>query len=617
MKLLPLLVAISLFMMAPAFAQDSDPFAGDARLQKKLTIKAVGIPLKELLEQLTKETGIQLVAGPRVLEDEIVLFAYEKPLVDTLRVIARYFRFYWGRTGQPGHYAYTLSQSLRQLREEEAEAAQSYIAAANQIVKDARELQQFADMPPDQVKVLLEAARAELANTADPARKEQLNSRLSALTQLQNIPSLPQVASLLANEGPDRIIAVLRGDLLRFDSPPYASTKPLDPTVTERIFQGFRATRPPGQEERQYNVASVKFIGAESGLPMVQVQVNAGLRTENSFSMAGRGTTLPLTAVMAAGEGSIEPAKWKENPLLTRSASLSLPFKPLALAPGPVQLPPPSFASAIEKLQDSLHFDFISGAFYSTTGPYLELSARPVGEILTAISQNTLHRWTFESGFVQMRARGYAQRRANEPSVFALRRWAAMQDDSLFSLDQVAEIMAQPTPKMEVTLGVLNTYRGMQQGHELRQYKSQFVLWNALSKSQRAAALSSGLPYRSLISQVRALYEVAVSNPRNPLDEVPSSPSRLTPAHLMGSLLSVTHSFRTMWGVRKGSSHSMSGSSREQALENFRRNEPGFNEKDLREVRRSSYQFVYGSPGAEPITIRFEVPAIWMRPSSP
>ena len=118
MKVIAFSVLALGLLRIPVAAQESDPFAGDARLLKKHTIKAAGIPLKELLEQLTKETGISLTAGPRVAEDKIVLFANDRPLADSLTAISRFFNFYWGRSGNPRAYSYILSQSLRQKQAE-------------------------------------------------------------------------------------------------------------------------------------------------------------------------------------------------------------------------------------------------------------------------------------------------------------------------------------------------------------------------------------------------------------------------------------------------------------------------------------------------------------------
>jgi hypothetical protein len=157
----------------------------------------------------------------------------------------------------------------------------------------------------------------------------------------------------------------------------------------------------------------------------------------------------------------------------------------------------------------------------------------------------------------------------------------------------------------------------MEQAHVLTNSRTHLALWNALSRSQRSAALSNGLPYRSLNAGVRALYDIAVSNPRNPFDEIPATSARLRPAQLINNVLKVTRNTHQMWGARTGTSTSLSGGSREQVLENMRRNDPGFQEKDLREVRREGYQFQYGSPGTEPITIRVELPAIWLKPPTP
>src|SRR5205823_2372998 len=147
MKPVPLLLFF-LYFTSSCLAQENDPFAGDERLQKKHTIQAAGIPLKELLGALTTETGIRFAAGPRVAEDKVVLVAHDRQLVASLRMIARFFNFYWSRSGEPGAYSYTLSQSLKQQKLEEQEIEAAYIRATQVILGQAKQMEELSRLSP-------------------------------------------------------------------------------------------------------------------------------------------------------------------------------------------------------------------------------------------------------------------------------------------------------------------------------------------------------------------------------------------------------------------------------------------------------------------------------------
>src|SRR2546421_8815599 len=85
---------------------DSSPFAGDERFQQKLTIHAAGLPMREILADISARTGIKLSPSAKVAEDKAVLFVRERPLASTLENLAKFFNFMWEAEGKKGEYAY-------------------------------------------------------------------------------------------------------------------------------------------------------------------------------------------------------------------------------------------------------------------------------------------------------------------------------------------------------------------------------------------------------------------------------------------------------------------------------------------------------------------------------
>jgi hypothetical protein len=110
-----------------------DPFAGDERMSARRTIRAHDTALTKLLADLSEQTGVRLRADPSVAGDRVNLFAHDRPLDETLRAVAAFFRFDW----RPDADGYTLYQSAESLREEEAALEARLREAADQIRRAA------------------------------------------------------------------------------------------------------------------------------------------------------------------------------------------------------------------------------------------------------------------------------------------------------------------------------------------------------------------------------------------------------------------------------------------------------------------------------------------------
>src|SRR5207247_1546846 len=92
----------------------------DDRLTRKVTLAVKATALSDLCEQLRRETGIVLAAGPSVADEKVTIFCEKLPLREAMRQLSRPFGYTWLRSGTPGQYRYELVQDLRsQLLEEE------------------------------------------------------------------------------------------------------------------------------------------------------------------------------------------------------------------------------------------------------------------------------------------------------------------------------------------------------------------------------------------------------------------------------------------------------------------------------------------------------------------
>jgi RNA polymerase sigma-70 factor (ECF subfamily) len=92
----------------------------DGRLTQKLTLAFKATALSDLCDQLRKETGVHVTAGPSVADEKVTLFCKQMPLRDVMRQLSRPFGYAWTRSTRDGAYRYELVQDLRsQLLEEE------------------------------------------------------------------------------------------------------------------------------------------------------------------------------------------------------------------------------------------------------------------------------------------------------------------------------------------------------------------------------------------------------------------------------------------------------------------------------------------------------------------
>src|SRR5437588_6002214 len=94
-----LLVLVAPIAVAkPAETEKSrSPFAGDARLEKRVTLAYPKVPLSEALADITKQPGVKLVALERAADEPVALFVKEQPAAEVLRQIAELLGYWWSR----------------------------------------------------------------------------------------------------------------------------------------------------------------------------------------------------------------------------------------------------------------------------------------------------------------------------------------------------------------------------------------------------------------------------------------------------------------------------------------------------------------------------------------
>jgi len=608
-----LLLFFAFCVATPCFAQNNDTFATDERLYKKHTIKAAGIPLKELLEQLTKDTGVELTAGPSVAEDKVILFALERPLADSLRVIARFFNFNWTRAGRPGSFTYTLSQNRRQRRAEQAEIDSEFSRAADQILKEALLLREYSGRSADEGKEILHKMGLPPQRYGEPVE----------LSRLEGARVAAGFLSALGRNGILRLLRATESTDLAWPTTPGRGK--MEPALREEIIKASMEQN----ARRNVQVKDFDFVRFTIGRdpatepvtePLISGSAVAGSKTSGT---SGIGFRFPIHTDFDQNMSGFpfKPVDWRTIPALNRKAMLDMRITYMTPTVERKPLPPPLMASLLTALAETAHQDTIADAFYSTQSTYsTQLTTSigislPLGSALDVLARGTNHRWGHVDGFVMLRDRHYVVNRRNEPSLRDLRRWASLSNEALYSLNTLAEIAAQPYSKYKTTREVLGN-SGIIEDHQgiFNWNRGHLVFWNALAPAQKAAALSPrGLPYSGMTREQRRLFEVASLGTGDYQEMNAKNPDIAWPiGEIRKAAYAVDVIEYVMWGLKGGFA---SSGTREEVFNERSKQNPDLRIDQLQEGRTIQYAIHYRSPAFRRFGL-LRMPGRWLESGS-
>jgi hypothetical protein len=91
------LTAALVLLFASGRASAQAPWEGDARLDRRVTVEAEGIPMRGLLARLSEITGVALSARGGIEEDKVIVFERRRPLRELLADVAALFDATWER----------------------------------------------------------------------------------------------------------------------------------------------------------------------------------------------------------------------------------------------------------------------------------------------------------------------------------------------------------------------------------------------------------------------------------------------------------------------------------------------------------------------------------------
>ncbi len=135
MKLRTVLL-FGLLLSACAQAQ----FEGDSRLDRKITFRAEAESVRAVLKRLTDETGVSLSSANALDEDLLVLYVRERPLKETLTILADHFGWTWEKRDDGYHLRQTKEARDEEERLRNEAILRPYLEVRNRLRKRLEEV---------------------------------------------------------------------------------------------------------------------------------------------------------------------------------------------------------------------------------------------------------------------------------------------------------------------------------------------------------------------------------------------------------------------------------------------------------------------------------------------
>jgi RNA polymerase sigma-70 factor (ECF subfamily) len=198
----------------------------DSRLTRKVTLAFKATALSDLCEHLSAETGISLTAGRSVADEKVTLFCKGMPLREVMRQLSRPFGYAWVRSQKEGQYRYELMQDLRsQLLEEELRNRDRNTALLV-LEREMERYRPYLDLSPDEALTRVKNA---------PAEERKL------LEQCAGLGWGPM--QMYFRLSPQEQAALRAGEWLSFSAQPGPGEQPLPPDVARGVLQSLRRLR--------------------------------------------------------------------------------------------------------------------------------------------------------------------------------------------------------------------------------------------------------------------------------------------------------------------------------------------------------------------------------------
>jgi len=586
-----LVLLVVLFAAVPAAAQERpSPFAGDARLQKTVTVRWKKATLYDALKTVEQMTGVHLTPERSLVDEPIMASAANVPARALLEQVAKLLHFTWARSGGTADAPhYLLYRDQRAMQEEEDEINGARRAVLEALQKEIDRHRQIAKMPPDQLQNAVRKADEDTMAMFSGGNFASMASSQAAAQKFQQGQAVRTVASPIGRALLDFLDSFPSGtwnamqseDPLIFSTNPKAGEERLPQSVGDRLAGGtpgwpfpkgmFKAFGP--QVEDGIAKAEEAMAKQWTGAPGFKVTVHLTLNTASqpigmlrvNPEPLGEGTSSPLFAMtglnLIGAPGLLTPPtedpeerekRLAADPFLGRKAVLKLPPLPPAPPAGPFAILGQSHrvAEILPNVEDAFKVRIVGDAYNRMAMSLLPNPGEAPIALYKVLDQMAgLGRaWERDGDVIRLRSKTWAHDRRGEIPSRYMRRWIAIREKKGgFTLDDIAEMASLLRDEQVDSLLYSAMEEGMPQGFEdffmVSANKQPLRFYGKLLPAQRRQLLAGkALPVRSLFAyQQQALMGMNREQNRSMFSFAFGTKPARRPDQLAAAVVSVEH----------------------------------------------------------------------------
>jgi hypothetical protein len=519
----PAIVAVTLLFLVPSVVSAAPAHAAavltDARLQQRRSLQVRAQSLRELLQDLTRQSEVRLQPSEEVADEKVTVFTHDEPLSRTLAAVGDLLELRWRRK----RVGYELGRDLAITQRDEALCRAKHEAVLHALDGRLRRVDEFLDRSPQELQEEHSRLQAEITR-AGTGGAAVLRERLEALDLLQQ-PLTRPCALLIRRLTPAQRRLLLEGRELQLSSAPSPIAEPL-PAGLLPLFQQIPARLPQHllssmgkPEERAVDLR----LWLEQSSQRASLQCDVTTRGPSTGMSVGQRWYLwsPLK-VITAPDGD---TGGRRSALFSRPVRLLL--KPSSQQFGRliVETSGRTIADLVEAVAVLTGRNVVADAF---TKPDLRAPGETevvLADYLDVATASVGYRWDAKDGYLRFRDRTYFCDRHGEVPTTDLRRWQkTVGATGTLALDDLADICLRLTDEQLQTLvsawtGHFGRRWQPRPGPQyLRQHQGEFRWYGLLTPTQRAQ-LRTGRPlaWQELTPAQRITLQRRLADPHDAL----------------------------------------------------------------------------------------------------
>ncbi len=629
-SLLTTLVLVALYGAILNTQCVADVFDNDPRLNVPVTVHAINVPMRDILAEISQQTGVTIFADNEVADDKASVNALNRKAADLLHAILPVFHYVVSKGANSKVSAYSVhTDSIYQNKCTTEHRARSE-AIASQILIEGASFEKYSKLTNDELEV--ESARIQQQVTAnkEPADIQRLRTDL-AVVQTLSSPNvwLRTLYNMLLRLPRTHLVKAIDKDGIWFYFPGDGIGKTVDSEniiPQEVIDQAQRLTRDNPSLPSIYRSSAIRSIRFHlyscfhRDTPLQwELSVAQG---QSRFTTAIRQSGgLPL----ALAEGVLRPSLEANN--RDRNGSQNKLNSTIDVIP-PFMESLGYYADNGERtcrlgdvlsaISEKVPFDFVADGFWSGHFRFEEFRNVSLEESLSRITKMAMRSWHETNGFQTFGPSNVCEERQYEPPATRLTHWLELLDHSQFTMDEFAELATLPQGKLTTLVemsrfGVVPPFVA-----QLQMAKSHLELWNGFDRTMRRLAYSEGVAYKDLPANLQRFYLIAATDPAMTqytqliTDASAVAQSRIKVVSMDVQQWRVKKPGPTAtWRIGRGDDPENGLMNREDALRRFQMLDKSLKLKDILPVVQTTVSLIYSTPERTISRGYIELPLRW------